>query len=801
MTSKKTCNERLIISMNKKILTFPLLFTLSSLFLSTSIPIYTKSIATTAKPKAPAVKTTAPTIVKPATPAAQTPQAPYTQELKALKSIPTNVITAWNSLHAQYLQASSNSNSTSALTTAALDHFMPLFNTNLFTLMHNQCQPTTFPKLLNDPQGTIHTAYAVTHLAQTCARLASICSIQNINNKPTVQFAGDNRDMGIIVNILNNSNAEFSINQTSTNGSNAVPIGLISHGLNEVNLHTAALQTPASTSTKTPTASTQMFELQELNAQNPTTIKLAMMLGSELITFLESLPRKDKKTVEMNGLPTSSEFLAEPADWYFVLIQNPTASTASTPNPDQRIQAINVSKLSGPYLLTMQINPFTINLPATDTAAASTMDIFQPSISYVHTLATKALSSENLPLIILPQFLWNLPDLQALWMLQITTYLATLTDFKLFGPTTFANAYQYFSNLGFFENKNSKTFCIDRYNTLPIGSFPFDAQMLIGAAIYETNCNYCSDLQQIYSCENSHQQLISNDPICFYTNCQIILNPEKTQQINLQLIEKASFFEIYKNLKNNQQRLLFPLPASEMQQGVFSEFIEEKQGEYKIIWSNKESQILNIQYFFTKTKLSTIEIAFVNEHKNWEGTIVPKELLNLTPGIKNNFKVTYELLSNKNQYELIINPTSPIDKHQLVYTIHTSKLPITDLSYDLYETFKGENFTHCNIIQNGAFPSFLANLTKNDWQNGIYLITSINNQNHLNAKDTGSLTVSFYKSNKVLLGNITSQGLYKNNPNMPGIRHFVQTSTIHSNAFKPLFNIFLSTAVFIKDPN
>ena len=786
MTSNKTCDERLINSMNTKLSIFQLFLTLSSVFLSGPTPIYTKSIATKAKPNTPAIQSTAPTTVKtankPTTPITQTPQAPYIQELKALKSIPTEIVTAWNSLYAKYLQVSSNSNPVSTLTPTEINSLKPLFETNLFTLMQNQCQPTTFPKLLNDPQGTIHTTYAVTHLAETCARLASICSIKTINNKPTVHFTGDNRDMGIIVNIQNNSNAEFSINQTAKNGSNATQIGLISHGLNEVNLHTAALQEPTNTPTTTPTSSTQVFELQELNAQNPTTIKLAMMSGSELITFLESLPRKDKKVVEMNGLPTSPEFLAESADWYFVLIQNPTPSTATNRNPDQRIQAINVSKLSGPYLLTIQINPFTIDLPATDTASATTMDIFQPSINTLLTPKNKFADLSKCPSIILPQFLWNLPELQPLWMLQTTTYLATLTDFKLFGLHSFGNAYEYFSNLGFFENKNNYALFIDLYNRVSPDYVLYNASWLRATALYETNLKWCSDVPQIYTSQDAYGHILVNESNFYYINFLAILKPNAIDFNSELLFKEQGFNASFASPFNQLYSFIINALLSDIKEGIFGSITQISDQTYRLTWTNKKNQILGSQTLYLNNPLSNIEITFVNQTTNWIGSAVPTPLIQLEIGQTSHFKVTYEYSPANNKHILLAQSTSPIDKQEVFLPLQFSEYPIKNLYIDAFETFNVQPYTRCFIIKDGDLPEVFAGLTDQDWQSGIYVVPKINK----NLKNETNFKVLFYKSNKTYIGTMNYN-----------LQFIANAYNIHFSQFNGLMDLYPSTGVFL----
>ena len=191
-------------------------------------------------------------------------------------------------------------------------------------------------------------------------------------------------------------------------------------------------------------------------------------------------------------------------------------------------------------------------------------------------------------------------------------------------------------------------------------------------------------------------------------------------------------------------------------------------------------------------------MTFISRAKNWAGSIVPMQLINLQPKIHNDFQVTYEAIPAEKKYMLAVHPTSPIDKSNVIHTTYFSTLPITSLYYDVYQTFHSAHFTRCQIIENGTLPSFLSNLSQQDWQNGVYIIPSIKNSSHLNAQHPGSLTVTFYKSDKTLLGHINNPGLYENNEATPGIRKPAKSYDLYSNAFNPLFNVFINSGILIK---
>jgi hypothetical protein len=750
------------------------------------------------------------------------------------------ILSGWQQLYEQFLQANAahpnipagaTANSSSPVIpdsshvipgsereSKSLSTQNPLFSTNFFNLMATYLNPATFPKFANDPDGQIHFNYATTHLRDTVTRLGSISSITNVSGTPAVNWVGDCRDMGIIVNIQNNTDAQFTINQTSLDGTKTMQIGQLNPGLNEVNLHTAALQAPATATasdyaqattdkkgTQQSSATINCFEIVE-NITNPSvTISLKILSGTELVTFLQSLPHStkssDEDTVEMNGLPTSSKYLATPQDWYLVLIQNPSAPGSTQPNPDQRIQAINLSKLSDPYLLSMQINKEAIEIaPIAGQNSATTMNVFQPSLTTVLEVNNKSIVTKNFPLIILPQFLWTIPTMQAYWMLANSSYIAALSGNKFFGPNTFGDALQYFTNLGCFNMDNKQVFCIDLYNLLTPGNAFHDATWLIGSALYATDLKKCSDFPQLHSSQDSDGNIIGNGTGFFYLNFQIRLHPQTTKKSNnSNLFTLNGFFAVYTQPLYQLWTFLCSILTTEMKEGAFAELTEIQAGIYKLAWTNKKNELLNQQFLYLNDSIFKINPTFINRDKNWTGSTVPPHLVNLKVGIKNDFKVTYESMPTVNKHLLSVQATSPIDKSGIIRTTYFKTFPIIELYYDLYPTFQNANFTRCYIIKNQNTPTFLSNLTTEDWNNGIYLIPSIENNTHLNSKTPGHLTITFYKSDKTLLGSIKSHGYYHNNPANPGIQNPVNVYSIYSNAFNPLFDGALASGILLKN--
>ncbi len=591
-------------------------------------PIFTKPKAIAAKPLAAKAVTAAPKVAPKATeatkvvaptakqPAATLPVAaqatpkaialthvPYLKELQDAKMSPA-ILSGWQQLYASITSnVPANAAPASAAPAPAVSARTiatnSLFTTNFFDMIANYLNPTTFPKFTNDADGQIHFNYATNHLRAAAVRLGSISSITDASGTPAVNFAGDCRDMGIIVNIQNNSDVQFSINQTSLDGTSTVQIGSLNPGLNEVNLHTAALQSATAPTAKTTTGSLATaattkyyFEIVENITDPSINISLKIYSGTEFISFLKSLPHKGKDSIEMNGLPTSSKYLATPADWYLVLIQNPTQAGASQPNPDQRIQAINLSKLSGPYLLTMQINQQSIEVKTSKSKhTTAMMNVSQPSLNTVLEVKNKTFTTKNYPLIILPQFLWSMPTLQAYWMLLNSCYITALSNFKFFGPQTFGDAFEYFTGLGCFDMSNKYAFISDLYNLLTPGDAFHDSTWLMGSALYATNLNYCSDFPQLHSSQDAQGNIICNGNGFFYLNFQIKLYPQNNNiSSSLNLFAQKGFIGVFEQPEYQLWTILCSILMTKIKEGIFAELIEIQKETYQLTWTNKKTR-------------------------------------------------------------------------------------------------------------------------------------------------------------------------------------------------------------------
>lgn len=728
---------------------------------------------------------------------------PYIKELQT-STFPAaqkqSLITAWQTLYEVYLTKQSATLPTTLTKTQTLA-IAPLFTTDFLTQMHAYfANKQNFATLTDDAQN-LKQQYATFHMAKACARLASIHDISFENNTPKIQFSGDMRDQGIIVNIKNNTNTKFVVSQNSLDGKTKTKIGIINPGINGVNLHTAALQEPNTKKSTAQASSTHSFNFQELDTDTPTNIAIKMYTGTELIEFLETLPRKDKKIFSMNGLPTSKQYLTNPNDWYMVLIQNPTSKTQPEPNLDQRIQAINISKLTGPYLLSMQINAETVEISAEQTGQAPTsLDLFQPSITTALIPKNQYLNMNNFPVIILSKFLQDMPQLQTLWMLYTTAYIASLSDFNFLGLNSFGNSFEYFDKMGFFNMDNKYAFFIDRYNIIPIGNVLYDAPLFLSSAIYETNLNTCSDIPQMYSAQDTYGHIIANTQVAYKINFLTTFVPTTEQPINALMLQQNGFNKIYALPQFHLFTIISSILMTDIQADIFAELSQIRSGIYRLKWTNKQDQTLQYHYLYLNSSSSNIQISFVNKTTGYTGTTIPTTFIPSEPGQTTHFKISYEFSSINNNHILLAQQMSPIDKKETILTMNFSKYPLTELYFDVYQKFNVEPHTRCFIIQDGILPEPLIPLTEQDWQSGVYIIPTVKNNHQITPENPGSLTLTFYKSNKTPLGTMTIQGQF-NNSNETGIKEPVLSYNVISKEFNRMSYLFLSTGILLKYNN
>lgn len=610
----------------------------------------------------------------------------------------------------------------------------------------------------------IHNNYTKIHLTPVLQKFSKICNISVNNQKiPSTHFDGNITDLGVIVNIINNSNQQFQVYQTTSPNE---PIAHIQQGLNDVNLYTTAL-TQEKKSKKT------MFAFFESDAKNSHTktkepaFSIGIYTGKELVAFLKTLPRKDAKIFTMNGCPTSEQYLANPKDSYLIL---------SMPT---RIQAINLSVFTGPYLLTMHINQEDNVLQPLFVAAQA---IFQKNVIKTKEnpeeyIKTEKLNRNLLPLLILPQFLWDIPMMQAFWMLHTTSYIAALTDFSCFGFDKFGSPFDYFNDLGYFDTNHKYRFVVDRYNILKPGETFFDANQLMGCALYESDLKNCSDIPKIYSALDEKNNTVTNNNTESYLNFNLTFNPKTKAAPSSSYFNKTNFNNIYNKLCHQIWPIIFNISKKVILESIFLKIDQLKTGAYLITWTDKKNNILsqqtiNIDYDDYELSINTLS-NIKNQETNLPDSVKFKEL-----------KIIYKKTNQKDLFEITIE--SPIDKLQAVYTYAIPALQIKNLYFDLYQTFNVQPYTRSTIINGGKLPDFLQNLTDENWQDGIYIVPTLSNYN------TGVFSVIFYKSDKTILGSISNQ------EKSQFIKEPITAYNLYINDLKPMYNIYLSTGILLK---
>jgi len=731
---------------------------------------------------------------------------PYQKEINSMKSLKqaqkVSLSNAWKTLY-NVVSLKNSSAQDMTLSTSEVQGLEPLFTMNYFKLMQEYLEQKNLFNFSGEPLSAIYKNYATFHLYQTVTRLSSITEFTYAQGKPEIVNQGDIRDKGIIVDVYNNTKAQFALYQKSIDGKQSVQVGMINPGANDVNLHLASLQEMRTKASKGSDKTVYYLECVEVGSENPTKIILKLMQGQEFINFLKTLPRSkhdiQKDIFEMNGLPTSPDFIVDNNDWYFVLIQNPTPSTASERDPSQRIQLVNISKFVAPYLLNLQINQESFDIPSKTVPKQLTKtSIFQPSVRSVHFMANAALPALNSPVLLLPKFMWDIVEMQTLWMMLTTTMLAAQTQYKLFGLPSFADAFEYFKNLNCFGNQYHQIFFIDLYNRSLPGFTLYNASWLISNAICETDLKYCSDILQVYTAQDPYGHIIVNEHQFYYTNILIEFVPKVDIVDFKKLFMQKGFNALYIHPLNQLYSMVVNVLTSEIKKGIFGKVTQIESGIFELILKNKKDKIISSQKLYLYHQPANVGVKFTNASVNWVGSSLPADLLPLEIGKTQEFKIAYEFSPSNNTYILLAQYTSPIDKQEVFLPLQFTEYPLKELYVDLYHTFNVKPFTRCYIIKDGVQPECLTGLSQQDWQNGIYMVPVIYNNHSLSKKNPGKFTAMFYGADKKYIGEVTIAGKFYNHGMELGIHEPVTAYNIYNLDKNSLMDIYLSTGIFLK---
>lgn len=657
-------------------------------------------------------------------------------------------------------------------------------------MMQDFVSPTKFKLLKKDPSGLKH-RYATFHLYRTLQRLRSVSKIFQDKFQPNTSFTGDVRDLGIIVNLQNNSHTPFLVTQNSTDGKEVQEIGFVEHGMNALNLHTASLQNqvngdPAAAQSR---YTFNFYPLDPMNNKplsNQPLITVGMYTGQQLINLLQRLPHDKSDIFEMNGRPTGIQHIANVDDWYMVLTQSLTPSDAIERNPDQRIQAVNISKLDGPYLMTMQINKNLIKIVNKKTKKESEVEMYQPSIVTAQVIQPPASNQTALPLVILPQYLWNIKSLQTYWMMHATAYIGATTDFKFFGPKTFGNAFEYFNQLGYFDTKHEYRFIVDRYNILKTGQIFHDVTWLMGCAVYESNLEACQDIPQVYSDWNKYNEVVSNSKSASNINFYCSFDPEKQEKPSSLFFKKDGFSKTYNMSYHQIYTLVFSLPTTIMKDAVFGEIINDQLGLYTIIWKDKQSNILAFQSIHLDHVFKNIKVNLLGDQE--KGVTIDQNIMYSSYSKEyREIKVTYKE-DNKLGY-LDLSIASPIDKLLVIQEVIMKEYPLSELRFEFYEKYQIDPYVKGILFPSGILSKFLQNLVQEDWKNGIYMVPIIQNSKKFTLLNPGFVEVEFYKSDQTILG--VAQVPQK-------INFPIHAYNVKSNSFGEILDVYFSTGMLLK---
>lgn len=691
----------------------------------------------------------------------------------------------------------------------------------------SQIDSKTFKPIVG-AEGQYQTNYVTFHLQKAVARLASTSSMVCSGMSCVPQFTGDVRDRGIIVNIQNNTEKSFAIVQSTVDGQDAKQIGMIKPGLNNVNLHLAALQAP-NTTLQTPAS--YKFDVvsmsDNLSANDQFSIKI--MTGTALLAFLKSINKNPKGLFYMNGRLIAPKYAVDLNGQFLVLVKLPKNQTTSpmaydktadqTFPIDQRIQCIALND-SNPYLMTMQINEDEVEYETTkDAKTKEKATILQPSFFSMQSLpglaqvnptpatptqqqskkstsannntATQPILTNSLPPIILPDFLSDQENLNVYTTVLQTTYIAALTDFAFFNQKCFANDMMCYDLLGYFDKKNQRRIVLDLYSFYITQKEFYEIKNIIESVVFNTSINSYNDIPALFIDVNSLGELVPNDFVTKFCNFQIIINNNFSNLLDIGLFGKIYGLPF--------QNILFcKASTQDLFENIFINIDYIDSQEYKIIFKNKDDQVFSQHMIYLPDEgIKKITVDFLDGNKNWLGDEVPSELIN--QGTKKNyeFKINCKKNSNK-KYQLNASAVTPIDKIKVTHVIKFFDYPITDMYLDLFNRYQVSSIYRCFVTENETLPSFLQSLSQDDWINGIYMITEVKDNEKLNKEYPGKLTLTFYQADgKTKLGQLNIEG--KNDTTgQIGIIQPVYGYNLGGKSMIKIFDIFLSTGILLK---
>ncbi len=654
--------------------------------------------------------------------------------------------------------------------------------------------------------------YVTQHMQKAVARMAATCSIQKKGLSCTPQFTGDIRDMGIIVNIQNNTDTTYALIQTSTDGKQAAQIGTLAPGLNNVNLHTAAM-IPVTSTAKNKQSAAYHFDIVPMGSASTgqDLFSVKMMSGKELVTLLRSVSNNKKDIFVMNGRQVAKKYAVDEKLDFLVIVQipkNPTAVVDGIP-VGQRIQAFCVSPFKNQMLLTMQINQQEITLQSheqvqsddaqdesVDTATAQKQMVQQPSFFSSQEIDIFKERS-NLPMIILPSFLVKNSTVNLYWILLQTIQVATQTDFSFFDEKCFAKNLSYFNFLGFFDLQQQ---CRIVLNSHPIYMTPSMVKFKMISNVqesvtFETHMFTCRDIPILYIDQSENGSMVANDRHSLYFNLNIHCAPVLNEKI-IDISDHGSLGTLYGVPFKND--LICCVSAEVLKAGVFVTVKKITETSYEFVFADKKNELFSKVLYFDQ-RLQYIQNDFLDGNQFWVGSLVASDMFNQTSSMYCSYKLNVVYDNQTRQNKLLSSMVTPIDKIDVVRTINFFEYPLRDLYIDLYRSYQLSEVYHCPVINNASKPGFLQILTQQDWENGVYLVLNIDPKEHCSATEPCSLRVTFYQSDqKTILGSLHIAGKADQSDVSVGISDEIKAYNIGGSSFVTHFDLPLDTAVLLK---
>ena len=240
--------------------------------------------------------------------------------------------------------------------------------------------------------------------------------------------------------------------------------------------------------------------------------------------------------------------------------------------------------------MTMQINEEDVEILGKDQKpTGKKQNILQPSFVSVQTIQNTGIQKQQLPMLILPQFLSAIPTLQLYWMMLTTIYIAASTDFEFFGEKCFANDFMYFEKLGYLDKNKICRIIVDVNNVFLSTTELYQIPNITIGALFETDLLQAHDVPMLYMTQDNNGNLAANDSANISFNILLDFNKLNNSDVSYSFFNEHGFNLIYD--MPDSTKMFVTLSSALLKEGVFVYITKKTQknySQYEVVFKDKK---------------------------------------------------------------------------------------------------------------------------------------------------------------------------------------------------------------------